>query len=98
MKKHVFFKDSQIHCKGKTIILQLDAARKQLGRILPKEAAHKTIIRRNREQILLVIVDIAQLFSESDAWQDVYACLEEVGVKLPKNFRLRMQELDELDK
>lgn len=98
MKKHEHFKDSQIHCKGKTIILQLDAARQQLGRIRSKEATHKHIIRRNREQILLVIVDLAQLFSETDAWMDVYACLKEAGIKLPKNFVLNMQAIEDENK
>lgn len=98
MKKQNHFKDSQIHCKGKTIILQLDAARQQLGRIRSKEAAHKHIIRRNREQIMLIIVDIAQLFSETDAWMDVYACLKEAGIKLPKNFVLNMQAIEDENK
>ena len=57
MKKREQSKDSQIRCKGKAIILQLDAARKQLGTFRSKESKHKHIIHRNREQILFVIVD-----------------------------------------
>lgn len=98
MKKREQSKDSQIRCKGKAIILQLDAARKQLGTFRSKESKHKHIIHRNREQILFVIVDIASLISESDAWVDIYRCLKEAGIELPKRFCWRMEALDESDK
>ena len=93
MKKREQSKDSQIRCKGKAIILQLDAARKQLGTFRSKESKHKHIIHRNREQILFVIVDIASLISESDAW-----VVKEAGIELPKRFCWRMEALDESDK
>lgn len=97
MSKQNHSKDSQIHCKGKTIILQLDAARKQLGNLRPKGLSHKRLIHRNRERILLVIVDVAQLFSESEEWMDICNFLKEAGVKIPRSFQLAMQDWDEFN-
>lgn len=97
MSKQNHSKDSQIHCKGKTIILQLDAARKQLGNLRPKGLSHKRLIHRNRERILLVIVDVAQLFSESEEWMDICNFLKDAGVKIPRSFQLALQDWDEFN-
>lgn len=97
MSKQNHSKDSQIHCKGKTIILQLDAARKQLSNLRSKEPVHKRLIHKNRDRILFVIIDVAQLFSKSEDWRDIYNFLKEAGVKIPRNVQLTMQDWDEFN-
>ena len=96
MNKESIFGDDKIPCKGKVIIHHLDYARRLLIALHFKDEERGRVAQEQSKELEAIILAVADLFCNSDHWNDLYEYLLESGIEVSQEFNLRKMYLERM--